>query len=1445
MLVYFKQLRTEKKESVCGAGDGVTAWGFLRHPSWFAAHTSHPGRRMWDAQLICGTCFKQESRLLSDPDLRAIVTVTVQCFLTMVGVWKENSDKCSRIAAETSTPIKVGQRRSRVGVYGGRSANEGYKSSWWSSSKSVSAWEETVEAPPGLGRGQITTGKTVDPMVECLTQILQEKDVQAKMDAEGYVSIRWLLKVKSALNWECGGNAKSLISAVESQVGIQLDEAQRRVRLRSCSEQLLVEAKRLMQQLPFGVVPLSSFFGLPSLSQMQKCSALDAEGLLRKALTRDSELVIQGAFVAWQPRAEKLRKSVEQLFLEQDSQLHSKIQQSGDVPLTWIVGRYAKKLGLAHSDVRSSEALAEAVAGALQDSQVLRVDRHRLTVRKCRSPERAPEDPRSGEMDRQEGGERKGGRAASQLRQLLDFYFEPFTLQHNRYLLDLILKRADAPQDKGPWRVEALQNCRFTWEDLQGLGRIQSALTKLQSRPDGMVELGDLKHLSCDDGQFHLRTKLEVRNFVHAENVSKDVAGAAVRYLTASREQQQEAPKGVVNVMSYAVAEMMTDQSPVGQQRLAKVKRQILVYRTDVICLQIAICRFRPAVAMESFRFSPSSSSSIRTAHKLAPTLGAVHHIRSQCHFQQHQTRAVCTASTVLAAFLRRNRHARGRATAARRVQGKDQDAVADDGAIGDLQMAALAKVPKSLWPLLMDAAEAAVDAEDISTASTPGGLGLAQAISSAAEGVATWRQRLTLGRIWRDEEGANWPKEDTLRRGWQDLLREKGLPQLVKKYPKLVDPLMASLLEIEEQFHEEMQEVEAQKSEDPSDDAEAADAEGQQQSDGTGDSDEASDGENGDESQKDGKEDQSNEIREAVGQKLMEKLSEELGPVADAINAADSAFGAGAGQGMVDGMEGDGFGLGQGQWHQSLSDDQNEELLQLAKIMRASPELRELLRNLGRRSAVRGPLHKLPEEIWYESGPEGVIRSPAAPAEATGVTLSGNWDTMLPSEAQLLAAKSPMLRTLHHARRIEQSLLCYDRSSWLQDDSKTTGRSEIRPLGKAGPLIVCLDTSGSMMGDRELLSKALVVECVRQAHRQRRPCYLYAFAGAGDLNELELDLSQDGLRKVLDFLRQSFGGGTYLEDALAEAAKKLEQPTWQNADLLIVTDGELNANTDEASIASARSKCGTKVTGLVLADTGGAAMERLCDELYLTGRSSFRGEKGLRFPKLQKGVDANEKIGASLATSLVEEGYGLASNNVNGEANCILWDRRRWERVREDVLGDALAVELKPYEDPETSIRVVCWRANVHNDSSRLFGAHEKVLVCTDLSSVGGAEAAGIVDELVGLPSVAEEVLGEEVAAHIPAPPGLSLDDCELAPVRSQGLNRLRHPDAVFFLNMTPVTALSGHTTEYLEKMPQEDVVQQFPCFRLPIVAAFDWQNSDWAGAKRAPSHAADHVRL
>ncbi|CAE7479492.1 viaA [Symbiodinium natans] len=753
-----------------------------------------------------------------------------------------------------------------------------------------------------------------------------------------------------------------------------------------------------------------------------------------------------------------------------------------------------------------------------------------------------------------------------------------------------------------------------------------------------------------------------------------------------------------------------------------------------------------------------------------------------------------------------------------------------DDNKMPDDVWKYLAKVNKTLWPLLMRVAEA--EGADLG--------GNADAFSRAAMGLATWQDELSRGTIWKDEKGANWPAEKNMRSRWQDLLISKGLPQLVRRYPKLIDPLLESLLEALEEYHNQnMQQKQDQQGGGGgggSGQSQQQPQAGQQEEEGGGqdedkdddkedkeDEEEEDDDGDGDDEEEDEEKQQQKE-RENRADQILSQVAEQWGNAANAINAADEAFGSGTGSSMSDG-----FSLGSGEWHDSVS---WKELQQLAKILRKSPELRELIRKLGRRSAVRGPLHKLPEEIFKEGAPNGVIRSPAAPAESSGVTLSGTWDTMLPSEAQLLAAKVPMLRSLHHSRRIEQSLLCYDRSAWLEDSAKMSGRSEMRPLGEAGPLIVCLDTSGSMCGQREVLSKALVVECVRQAHRQRRPCYLYAFSGMGDLRELELDMSQDGLRKVLDFLRSSFGGGTYLEDALHQTAERLKDDSWRNADLLIVTDGQLDVRTgDEEPIYQARREFGTKVFGLVLANSGGDAMERLCDELYVTGdvRDGYSsGSSNLAFPKLKlvtKGIDVAQKRGASLASSLTEEGYSFVSCSVDGEANSIFWDRSRWEMVGKEE-GAVLSVSLRPLEDPAVTIRALCFKAKACPEPTRFFSStDEPLLVCTDLSWLGGVQAAGILEDLMGLPSVTEEVLGTEVAAHMPAPPGLS-QDCELAPVRcATGLNRLRFPDAVFFHEMAAVAALSGHSEGYMASMPPEDVVHQFPCFRLPIVAAFDWR--------------------
>ena len=202
---------------------------------------------------------------------------------------------------------------------------------------------------------------------------------------------------------------------------------------------------------------------------------------------------------------------------------------------------------------------------------------------------------------------------------------------------------------------------------------------------------------------------------------------------------------------------------------------------------------------------------------------------------------------------------------------------------------------------------------------------------------MASWKETLSKGRTWKDEEGANWPVDNTLRSGWQQLLLDKGLPPLVRKYQKLADPLLASLLEIVEEFYSQEQE---------------------EQNDEEQDGDEGSEGQtqsNGEGQQTEGVE--SEDDRKARAGKLLEQLAEKWGAAAGAMKAAEAAFGSGAGPAMVEGFSQDGS-----EWHETLR-GQMGELQALAKVLRRSPELRELVRNLGRRSAVRGPLQKLPEE--------------------------------------------------------------------------------------------------------------------------------------------------------------------------------------------------------------------------------------------------------------------------------------------------------------------------------------------------------------------------------------------------------------------------------------------------------------------------------------------------
>lgn len=68
------------------------------------------------------------------------------------------------------------------------------------------------------------------------------------------------------------------------------------------------------------------------------------------------------------------------------------------------------------------------------------------------------------------------------------------------------------------------------------------------------------------------------------------------------------------------------------------------------------------------------------------------------------------------------------------------------------------------------------------------------------------------------------------------------------------------------------------------------------------------------------------------------------------------------------------------------------------------------------------------------------------------------------------------------------------------------------------------------------------MLETLRTAHAEKRRCLVLTFSGMGDLTEHELELSPDGIGKLLNFLGFSFGGGTDVGGVMERVVSRLRQ---------------------------------------------------------------------------------------------------------------------------------------------------------------------------------------------------------------------------------------------------------------------------------------------------------------
>ncbi len=237
----------------------------------------------------------------------------------------------------------------------------------------------------------------------------------------------------------------------------------------------------------------------------------------------------------------------------------------------------------------------------------------------------------------------------------------------------------------------------------------------------------------------------------------------------------------------------------------------------------------------------------------------------------------------------------------------------------------------------------------------------------------------------------------------------------------------------------------------------------------------------------------------------------------------------------------------------------------------------------------------------------ERETRLPDAPGELMGIRHSDRLERMLGSEAMQI--RHPVLHKLWRARLAESRLLTYQSEAlWVERVPDPQGHARQRSAAQPqrlerGPMILAIDTSGSMRGAPENIAKAVVLEALRTAQRERRGCLLIAFGGPGELVERDLrplERPHEGLDALLELLGQGFDGGTDVQAPIERAVQRVREARWSSADLLIVSDGEFGCTPATLQrLDDARRELGLRVQGILVGDRETLGLLETCDDIH------------------------------------------------------------------------------------------------------------------------------------------------------------------------------------------------------------------------------------------------------
>lgn len=274
---------------------------------------------------------------------------------------------------------------------------------------------------------------------------------------------------------------------------------------------------------------------------------------------------------------------------------------------------------------------------------------------------------------------------------------------------------------------------------------------------------------------------------------------------------------------------------------------------------------------------------------------------------------------------------------------------------------------------------------------------------------------------------------------------------------------------------------------------------------------------------------------------------------------------------------------------HKQLAD----QIFEYEETIKRNPVIRELVEILGKKHQSSRKRFKMTAGIHREK-----IVSHATRSDITGITVGNDLNNLLPLEYCYLAEKS--LEPVFFERFIEKRLQVIDYQSHEirpVNDKKSAG-NEVSEEAE-GPFIVCLDTSGSMAGERERIAKSTLLAIAELTEIQHRKCYVILFSD--DIECIEITDLGSSFDRLVDFLCQSFHGGTDIEPVITHALRRVSEEGYMEADIITVSDFEIRPV--GKTLADSIERVKAKETKMYAISLGGKNAESsyldLCDKYW------------------------------------------------------------------------------------------------------------------------------------------------------------------------------------------------------------------------------------------------------